>query len=127
MRTTALYLTGKGFDEAKTGDGYGYRFTRGKTAIDVMLPEGLDRQDRYPTTASGRPGLSADGGNQALTRAERLPVNIGGRVGHVRRPTLLGAHLYRVHVYFLICVANKLCPKGTWPPAARIVILRVGR
>ncbi|GAA2420638.1 hypothetical protein GCM10009856_33130 [Mycolicibacterium llatzerense] len=97
LRTTALYLIGNGFDEAKTSDGYGYRFTRGKTAIDVMLPEGLDRQDRYPATASGRPGLSAAGGNQALTRAERLPVNIGGRVGHVRRPTLLGALVAKAH------------------------------
>ncbi len=56
-----------------------------------MIPEGLDRQRTYPKTVSGRPGLAVDGGNQALTRAERLPVNLGGRIGYVRRPTLLGA------------------------------------
>lgn len=91
LRSTANYLTSNGFTERTTSDGYGYRFVRGKTAIDVMIPEGLDRQRRYPTTGSGRPGLSADGGNQALTRAERLPIRVNDQMGYVRRPTLLGA------------------------------------
>lgn len=91
LRSTSIYLTSNGFTEHKTTDGYGYRFVRGKTAIDVMIPEGLDRQNRYPTTGSGRPGLQADGGNQALTRAERLPIRINDQMGYVRRPTLLGA------------------------------------
>ena len=39
---------------------------RGRTVIDVMIPEGLDRQRTYPKT-------------------------VGGRIGYVRRPTLLGA------------------------------------
>ena len=83
--------TSSGFTEQKTSDGYGYRFVRGRTVIDVMIPEGLDRQRTYPKTVSGRPGLAVDGGNQALTRAERLPVNLGGRIGYDRRPTLMGA------------------------------------
>lgn len=91
LRSTTSYLTSNGFAERSTSDGYGYRFVRGKTTIDVMIPEGLDRQRRYPTTGSGRPGLQADGGNQALTRAERLPIRIDGRSGHVRRPSLLGS------------------------------------
>jgi hypothetical protein len=90
LRNATTYLTGIGFAESSTSDGYGYRFVRGKTKIDVMIPEGFDSQKRYPTTGSGRPGLQAEGGNQALTRAERLPVGLNGRVGHVRRPTLLG-------------------------------------
>lgn len=91
LRTTAIYLTSNGFTEQRTSDGYGYRFVRGKTSIDVMIPEGLERQKRYPTTGSGRPGLQADGGNQALTRAERLPIRLGDQNGYVRRPTLLGS------------------------------------
>jgi hypothetical protein len=91
LRSTTSYLTSNGFAERSTSDGSGYRFVRGKTTIDVMIPEGLDRQRRYPTTGSGRPGLQADGGNQALTRAERLPIRIDGRSGHVRRPSLLGS------------------------------------
>lgn len=91
LRSTTNYLKSNGFTERTTSDGYGYRFVRGKTAIDVMIPEGLDRQRRYPTTGSGRPGLQADGGNQALTRAERLPIRVNDQMGYVRRPTLLGA------------------------------------
>ena len=91
LRGTTTYLTGRGFAEQSTSDGFGYRFTRGRTTIDVMIPEGFDRQRRYPTTGSGRRGLQADGGNQALTRAERLPIRLDDRVGYVRRPTLLGS------------------------------------
>lgn len=97
LRSAAVYLTDNDFKEVATGDGYGYRFVRGKTAIDVMIPEGLSRQKRYPTTTTGRPGLSTEGGNQALTRAERLPVNLNGRMGHIRRPTLLGALVVKAH------------------------------
>jgi hypothetical protein len=53
LRDTVLYLTGNGFTEAKTGDGFGYRFTRGKTVIDVMIPEGMERQRRPAATGSG--------------------------------------------------------------------------
>jgi hypothetical protein len=95
LRSTTIYLTSNGFTERTTTDGYGYRFIRGKTAIDVMIPEGLNRQKRYPTTGSGRPGLQADGGNQALTRAERLPIRINDQMGYVRRPALLGAIVAR--------------------------------
>lgn len=99
LRDTTNYLIGSGFTEQKTSDGYGYRFTRGRTVIDVMIPEGLDRQRTYPKTISGRPGLTADGANQALTRAERLPVNLNGRIGYVRRPTLLGALVAKARAF----------------------------
>ncbi len=99
LRNNTNYLTGSGFTEEKTSDGFGYRFIRGRTVIDVMIPEGLDRQRTYPATISGRPGLAADGGNQALTRAERLPVNLKGRVGHVRRPTVLGALVAKARAF----------------------------
>ncbi|ORW20140.1 hypothetical protein AWC18_12105 [Mycolicibacter nonchromogenicus] len=101
LRGTAAYLTDSGFTESPTSDGFGYRFARGNTTIDVMIPEGLDRQQRYPTTTSGRPGLQADGGNQALTRAERVPVNLSGRVGYIRRPNLLGALVVKARAWIV--------------------------
>jgi hypothetical protein len=101
LRTTTAYLSERGFAEQPTGDGYGYRFVKGRTTVDVMIPEGLDRQRRYPTTGSGRPGMAADGGNQALTRAERLPVNLDGRLGLVRRPILLGALVSKAHAWIV--------------------------
>lgn len=79
------------FAETATDDGYGYRYTNGSASIDLLLPEEMERQDHRPTTVSGRTGLPIPGGNQALIRAERVPVMLGQRHGHVRRPNLLGA------------------------------------
>lgn len=81
-----------GFVLRETSDGFGYRYTRGETILDLLIPEGLDRQRTAPpTTSRSRPALAIDGGNQALLRVERVPVRVGLRVGHVRRPNLLGA------------------------------------
>jgi len=62
-------------------------------------PEGLERQHDYPTTISGRPGFSTEGGWQALGRAEQVPVQVDGALGHVRRPTVLGAIVAKAHAY----------------------------
>lgn len=99
LRSTTSYLIASGFAESRTSDGYGYRFVRGRTTIDVLVPEGLERQSRYPTTSSGRPGLAADGSNQALTRAERLPISLDGRAGYVRRPTVLGSLVVKARAW----------------------------
>lgn len=82
----------QGFKLLETADGFGYRYTRGDTTVDLLVPEGLDRQrTRPPTTRRTRPALPIDGGNQALLRVQRVPIQVGTRIGHVRRPTLLGA------------------------------------
>lgn len=81
----------QGFEPQQTLDGFGYRYARGRSVLDLLLPEGLERQRRQPRTATGRPGFAVDGGNQALIRAERLPVRLADRTGHVRRPSILGA------------------------------------
>jgi len=79
------------FEPTPTSDRNDYRYTRGSMTFDVMLPEYLERQDRQPVRAHGRRGLSIEGGNQAVRRAERVPVSLGGVTGFVRRPSLLGA------------------------------------
>lgn len=100
LRETSRYLRAREFREEKTSDGYGYRFVRGQgTVIDVLLPEGLERQNDYPTTISGRPGFSTEGGRQALGRAERVPVQVEDVLGYVRRPTILGAIVAKAHAY----------------------------
>ena len=93
VRTIGTWLQdSQGFALLETSDGFGYRYTRGDTILDLLVPEGLDRQRAQPlTTSRTRPALPIDGGNQALLRVERVPVHVGGRSGHVRRPTLLGA------------------------------------
>jgi hypothetical protein len=84
-------LRDRGFSETETSDGYGYRYRCDDACVDLMVPDHIERQNRQPTTATGRVGLPAAGGNQALIRAERVQVKIGDRVGYVRRPNILGA------------------------------------
>jgi hypothetical protein len=81
----------QGYREDTTHDGHGYRYRRGTASIDLLIPRDLDRQRRQPTTLSGRPGLCTPGANQALTRTERVPVNVAGVSGFLLRPNLLGA------------------------------------
>jgi hypothetical protein len=90
LKATSRFLQDRGFTAAQTNDGFGYRYLRGDTMIDLLLPEDLDRQRKQPSTATGRPGLAIDGGNQALLRAERLPVRLADRTGYIRRPSILG-------------------------------------
>jgi len=91
LRQASRLLGANGFTEDATHDGYGYRYRRGEASIDLLLPEEINRQQDVPTTTTGRRGLEVPGGNQALIRAERVPVRLGERVGYVRRPNLLGA------------------------------------
>ena len=91
LRRTSAFLQDHAFVEDQTNDGYGYRFRRGRTVIDVLVPEGLERQRDYPRTTAGHPGFAARGGNQALIRAERVPVVVAGSSGYLRRPNLLGS------------------------------------
>jgi hypothetical protein len=91
LKQTSRLLDESGFIEDATHDGYGYRYRRGDASIDLLLPEEIRRQEQIPTTATGRRGLEVPGGNQALIRAERVPVQLGERTGYVRRPNLLGA------------------------------------
>jgi hypothetical protein len=100
LKTTSSWLQQQHqFTQADTSDGFGYRFERGKTKIDLLIPEGMDRQRTKPRTSAGRPGLAIEGGNQALSRAERLPVRLGSRTGHVRRPNILGALVLKAAAY----------------------------
>lgn len=96
---TSQFLRARDFAEDNTTDGLGYRYRRGETVIDVMLPEGLERQHTYPKTTSGRRGFSTAGGRQALARAERVPIQIDRATGYVRRPTLLGAIVAKAHAF----------------------------
>lgn len=100
LKTTSAWLQQQHhFTQSETSDGYGYRFERGKTKIDLLIPEGMDRQRTRPRTSEGRPGLGIEGGGQALTRAERIPVRLGTRTGHVRRPNILGALVLKAAAY----------------------------
>ncbi len=90
LQRTHHLLAERAFALEPTTDDRAYRFRRDHVLIDVLVPEGTDRQRRRPAVGA-REGLQVDGANLALTLAERVPVVLAGRRGHVRRPNLLGA------------------------------------
>lgn len=91
LRRATHLVQRRGFAPVETLDGFGYRYASGRSVLDLVVPEGLERQRTPPRTVTGRPGFPIEGGNQALIQAERLPVRLADRTGHVRRPSVLGA------------------------------------
>lgn len=74
-----------------SAEGRQHRWTRGKAAIDVLLPEGVGERARGRTGATSSPTLPTQGGTQALQRSKVVAVTVAGRHGSVRRPSLVGA------------------------------------
>jgi hypothetical protein len=77
-------------------DGIAHRYSRpgrsgGRPVVmDVLAPEGVGERADLTTTPPGRT-IQVPGGTQALNRTEHVRVQVGGRVGEVPRPSLLGA------------------------------------
>lgn len=91
----AARLTGAGFTEANPSiDGITHRFTKDKIVVDVLAPEGLGARASR-TTVVGARTVSVPGGTQALARTVEVNVRLGGRIGGLRRPSLLGAILIK--------------------------------
>jgi hypothetical protein len=94
-RVTAT-LTELGFEPGRpSADGIQHRWTRGAAVIDVLVPEGLGERAGKRVSVSGFPTVAAPGGTQALNRSEVVEVQVGGRVGRVRRPVLLSAMIMK--------------------------------
>lgn len=71
--------------------GYEHRWVLGPAAVDVLIPRGLRQTSRARRTITGTETIETYGAQQAVDRSERVEVEVGGRQGSVRRPTLLGA------------------------------------
>lgn len=86
-------LTGLDFTAgAPNGGGKEYRWTRGEHAIiDVLVPSNTNDKVRGNVTVNHRQTIEAPGTQQALDRSELIELRVGGRVGFIPRPTLLGA------------------------------------
>ena len=84
-------LVARGFKVAGTSpEGIAHRYARDGVSVDVLAPEGLGEHAHLTTTPPGRT-LQVPGGTQALKRTEMVPVKFRGHMGHVPRPSLLGA------------------------------------
>ena len=72
-------------------DGYAWRYSRDGLVVDVLAPDGF----RNPPMLGGVKALGVPGGQQALSRAEKVRVSVEGTTFVVRRPMLLGAILIK--------------------------------
>ncbi len=88
--TGALEDAGFHLDK-ETDGGKHLRWVRGEAQIDVLIPQGLGPRLANVKSASGKPGLETPGAQYALNRSERVEVQVGGRIGLVMRPALVGA------------------------------------
>lgn len=82
------HLLELGFESAgQSPEGHQHRFVRGQAQIDVLIPRHLGERAESRLGATGSPTIPTPGGQQALSRTERIEVEIAGRAGAVLRPT----------------------------------------
>lgn len=84
-----------GFAADPSADGIQHRWVRDQAVIDVLIPEGTGERTELKQSASGFPTVAAPGGTQALHRSETVTVQVGPRVGSVRRPLLMSAMILK--------------------------------
>lgn len=89
-------LEAAGFEpEIPSAGGIAHRYSRPAepkpVVVDVLGPEGLPADTPLLQTAPPHRTIEVPGGTQALSRTEPITVIHEGRVGHLPRPTLLGA------------------------------------
>jgi hypothetical protein len=92
LRTFTAALADVGFVSAgESWQGHQHRWRRGAGQIDVLIPRNLGEKAAGRRGASGGTTIETPGAQQALDRSEAVEVALGGRVGVIRRPNLLGA------------------------------------
>lgn len=84
-----------GFSANPSADGVQHRWVRDQAVVDVLIPEGTGEKTETKQSASGFPTVPARGGTQALYRSEAVEVQVGSRVGSVRRPLLISAMILK--------------------------------
>jgi hypothetical protein len=97
LTTLVGVLAGLGFrPEGASPEGKVYRYARSDSGsgamlrVDVLAPDNMGNRVDLTTSPPGTT-LEVPGGRQAVQRTESVPVRLGGRLGTVRRPSLLGA------------------------------------
>lgn len=83
----------------RTSENTGYQFLWREQTVEVLGPDGLPTD---PETLPGYRTIQAKGGTQALKRAEKVLVKVGGSEVIVRRPSLLGAILMKARALISI-------------------------
>lgn len=83
-------LVAAGFKPMISGSGYQHRWRKGDAQIDVLISNKLGARKTY-RTITGAPTVGTHGAALVLSRSEDLEIEVDGRVGTVRRPTILGS------------------------------------
>lgn len=83
-------LVESGFTPITTGSGYQHRWRKGDAQIDVLISNKLGERKSY-RTVTGTPTVGTPGAALVLNRSEDLDIAVAGRVGRLRRPTLIGS------------------------------------
>lgn len=83
-------LVDAGFTPLTSGSGHQHRWTKGDAQIDVLISNKLGERKSY-RTITGAPTVGTPAAALVLNRSEDLNVEVAGRVGTVRRPTLLSS------------------------------------
>ena len=83
-------LVEAGFKPLTSGSGHQHRWRKGDAQIDVLISNKLGERKAY-RTITGAPTVGTPGAALVLNRSEDLEIEVAGRVGTVRRPTLLGS------------------------------------
>ncbi|MGW6258546.1 hypothetical protein [Streptomyces sp. NPDC055085] len=95
LTTLVSVLAGLGFrPEGVSPEGKVYRYARNDSGamlkVDLLAPDNVGARADLTTSPPGAT-LEVPGGRQAVQRTESVSVQLGGRLGTVRRPNLLGA------------------------------------
>lgn len=103
LHTFTSALAGLGWVSAgESWQGHQHRWRRGLGEIDVLIPRHLGERAAGRRGISGGTTIETPGAQQALDRSEVVDVQVGGRVGTVRRPDLLGALVAKAAAYSVV-------------------------
>ncbi len=83
-------LVDAGFAPLTSGSGHQHRWRKGDAQIDVLISDKLGDRKTY-RTITGAPTVGTPAAALVLARSDDLTIEVEGRIGTVRRPTLLGS------------------------------------
>jgi hypothetical protein len=91
LRDFTAALVSIGFTTAgETPESHQHRWVRDLASIDILIPQGLGRAaNRRGVTRATT--LATPGAQQAIRRSEAVTIEVGGTIGAVRRPNMVGA------------------------------------
>jgi hypothetical protein len=92
-------LAAVGFTSAGVSpDGHQHRWVRDTATIDVLIPQSLGRAASRRGITGGTT-VATPGAQQAISRSERVTVQVDDKNGSIRRPNMLGALVAKAAAY----------------------------